>query len=58
MNKQKDIEKIIKNHMKFDVINDEFTIQGDKLYDLSQDIVKSFYDYKTNEKKQNQHFNI
>lgn len=42
MNKQKEVEHVIKKHMKFRVIKDEFFLQGDKVYNLAYDIVKLF----------------
>ncbi len=42
MNKQKEVEHVIKKHMKFRVTQDEFYLQGDKVYELAQDIVKLF----------------
>ena len=42
MNKQKEVEYVIKKHMKFKVTKDEFILQGDKVYDLAQEIVKLF----------------
>lgn len=42
MNKQKEVEHVIKKHMKFKLTKDEFTLQGDKVYDLAQEIVKLF----------------
>jgi len=42
MNKQKEIEHVIKKHMKYRVTQDEFVLQGDKVYVLAQEILKLF----------------